>query len=128
MKQLDVKNGFLHGFLKERIYMEQPPGFVDPTYPSHVWLLNRSLYGLNQAPCAWFDRLSKYLLQLRFSCNKTDTSLFIYRDHINIILLFSWAWNLHWKTMVHFITFLVSKFGPLLVVYFYPKPSTQRIC
>ena len=36
MKQLDIKNTFLHGFLKETVYMEQLLGFIDPTYASHV--------------------------------------------------------------------------------------------
>lgn len=56
IKQLDVKNAFLHCFLKETMYMEQPPCFVNLTFPNHVCLLNKSLYGLKQAPHAWFER------------------------------------------------------------------------
>ncbi|KAM0038591.1 putative RNA-directed DNA polymerase [Helianthus debilis subsp. tardiflorus] len=78
LRQLDVQNAFLHGDLKETVYLKQPPGFVDPTKPDHVCLLHKSLYGLKQAPRAWFERLSAALFGLGFKGSKTDPSLFIY--------------------------------------------------
>ncbi|GKB23571.1 putative RNA-directed DNA polymerase [Tanacetum coccineum] len=78
LRQLDVHNAFLHGNLKEQVYMKQPPGFIDPQRPNHVCLLHKSLYGLKQAPRAWFERLSKALFDLGFKGSKTDPSLFIY--------------------------------------------------
>ncbi|KAJ0467966.1 putative RNA-directed DNA polymerase [Helianthus annuus] len=78
LRQLDVQNAFLHGDLKETVYLQQPPGFVDPMRPDHVCLLHKSLYGLKQAPRAWFHRLSSVLRSLGFRGSKTDPSLFIY--------------------------------------------------
>ncbi|GJR33310.1 retrovirus-related pol polyprotein from transposon TNT 1-94 [Tanacetum coccineum] len=76
--QLDIQNAFLHGNLKEHVYMKQPPGFIDPQRPNHVCLFHKYLYGLKQAPRAWFERLSKALFDLGFKGSKTDPSLFIY--------------------------------------------------
>ena len=88
LRQLDVKNAFLHGYIKETIYMEQPPGFQDPQKSDSVCKLNKSLYGLKQAPRAWFNRLSHYLLHLGFICSSADSSLFIlHHNHIIILML-----------------------------------------
>jgi hypothetical protein len=75
MKQIDIQNAFLHGFLSEDVYMVQPPGFVHPSFPNHVCRLKKDIYGLKQAP----RRLSDKLLQLGFVGSKADTSLFLYR-------------------------------------------------
>ena len=52
MGQLDVKKTFIHRFLKEEVFMEQPPGFINEDLSNHVCKFNRSLYGLKQAPRA----------------------------------------------------------------------------
>ncbi|GJW45980.1 retrovirus-related pol polyprotein from transposon TNT 1-94 [Tanacetum coccineum] len=48
--QMDVKTTFLHGTLKEDVYVCQPEGFIDADHPSHVYKLKKALYGLKQAP------------------------------------------------------------------------------
>ncbi|GKC02594.1 retrovirus-related pol polyprotein from transposon TNT 1-94 [Tanacetum coccineum] len=52
ISQMDVKTDFLHGELKEEVYVSQPEGFVDQEYPSHVYKLKKALYSLKQAPRA----------------------------------------------------------------------------
>jgi hypothetical protein len=52
--QMDVKSAFLHGPVKEEVYVEQPPGFENSDYPTHVYKLSKVLYGIKQAPRAWF--------------------------------------------------------------------------
>lgn len=72
--QLNINNAFLNGHLQERVYMSQPPSFVDSAFPSHVCQLNKALYGLKQAPSAWFDRLRLILLEWGFKNSKADSS------------------------------------------------------
>ncbi|XP_056697379.1 uncharacterized mitochondrial protein AtMg00810-like [Spinacia oleracea] len=63
----------------ETVYMHQPPGFVNPDKPKHVCLLRWSIYGLKQAPPAWYQRFATYIISMGFINSKSDTSLFIYR-------------------------------------------------
>ncbi|GKB31233.1 retrovirus-related pol polyprotein from transposon TNT 1-94 [Tanacetum coccineum] len=76
MYQMDVKTAFLHGSLKEDVYVCQPEGFIDADHPSHAYKLKKALYGLKQAPRAWYDELSTFLLQNGFSKGIIDPALF----------------------------------------------------
>nr|GEX85902.1 putative reverse transcriptase domain-containing protein [Tanacetum cinerariifolium] len=84
--QMDVKTAFLHGTLKEDMYVCQPEGFIDAGHPSHVYKLNKALYGLKQAPRAWYDELSMFLLQNYFFKGTIDLTLFIRRFDNNILV------------------------------------------
>jgi hypothetical protein len=78
IRQIDIQNAFLHGFLDEEVYMKQPPGFEDSVYPDRICKLDKLLYGLKQAPRAWFARLSTKLVQLGFLASKADISLYLF--------------------------------------------------
>nr|GEU84346.1 retrovirus-related Pol polyprotein from transposon TNT 1-94 [Tanacetum cinerariifolium] len=75
--QMDMKTAFLHGTLKEDVYVCQPEGFIDADHPSHVYKLNKALYGSKQAPRAWYDKLSMFLLKNHFFKGTIDPTLFI---------------------------------------------------
>nr|GEY73222.1 putative ribonuclease H-like domain-containing protein [Tanacetum cinerariifolium] len=64
--QMDVKSAFLYGTIDEEVYVMQPPGFQDPEFPAKVYKVEKAMYGLNQAPRAWYGTLSKYLLKNGF--------------------------------------------------------------
>nr|GEX44240.1 retrovirus-related Pol polyprotein from transposon TNT 1-94 [Tanacetum cinerariifolium] len=65
--QMDVKIAFLNGELNQVVYVSQPEGFVDQEHPTHVYQLKKALYGFKQAPRAWYDKLSKFLISTGFS-------------------------------------------------------------
>nr|GEV75144.1 hypothetical protein [Tanacetum cinerariifolium] len=85
--QMDVKTTFLHGTLKEDVYVCQPEGFIDADHPSHVFKLKKALYGLKQAPRAWYDELSTFLLHNQFFKGTTDPTLFIRRFVDDILVV-----------------------------------------
>nr|GEV57697.1 retrovirus-related Pol polyprotein from transposon TNT 1-94 [Tanacetum cinerariifolium] len=86
MYQMDVKTSFLHGSLKEDVYVCQPEGFIDVDHLSHVYKLKKALYGLKQAPRAWYDELSTFLLQKGFSKGIIDPTLFTRRFDDDILV------------------------------------------
>jgi histone deacetylase 1/2 len=87
LRQLDVKNAFLHAILQEEVYMSQPPGFEDSVHPHHVCKLHKSLYGLKQAPRAWNARFTQFLPSLGFATTYSDSSLFVKYVGSQIVVL-----------------------------------------
>nr|GEW94385.1 hypothetical protein [Tanacetum cinerariifolium] len=85
--QMDVKIAFLHGSLKEDVYVCQPEGLIDADHPSHAYKLKKALYGLKQAPRAWYDKLSTFLLQNHFFKGTIDPMLFIRRFYDDILVV-----------------------------------------
>lgn len=63
---LDVKTAFLHGELKETVFVIRPKGFEVKGSENKVYRLNKALYGLRQAPRAWNNKLNSILKELQF--------------------------------------------------------------
>nr|GEV87158.1 hypothetical protein [Tanacetum cinerariifolium] len=85
--QMDVKSAFLYGTIKKEVYVCQPLGFKDPDYPDKVYEVVKALYGLHQAPKAWYETLANYLLENGFQRGKIDQTLFIKRQKGDILLV-----------------------------------------
>nr|GEX35094.1 putative ribonuclease H-like domain-containing protein [Tanacetum cinerariifolium] len=85
LKNLEVV--FLMERIKEEVYVYQPLGFEDLNFPDRVYKVEKALYCLHQAPRAWYETLSTYLLDNRFQRGKNDKTLFIRRHKGDIILV-----------------------------------------
>ncbi|GKC83157.1 putative ribonuclease H-like domain-containing protein [Tanacetum coccineum] len=87
MYQMDVKSAFLYGTIEEEVYVCQPPGFKDLQFPDKVYKVEKALYGLHQAPRAWYETLSTYLIENGFRRGTIDKTLFIKNDKGDILLV-----------------------------------------
>jgi hypothetical protein len=90
LHQMDVKTAFLNGIIKEEVYIEQPQGFEVQDKKSHVCKLKKALYGLNQAPRAWYGRIDSFLMSLGFTKSKGDSNQYfkVMNDESLILLLY----------------------------------------
>ena len=86
---MDVKSEFIHGELKEEIYMHKPEGFIE--YPSLVCRLKKSLYGLKQALGAWYANMDNVMLLLGFERCKYDPNVYLQHvgDLLQVIVLYA---------------------------------------
>ncbi|GKC62514.1 putative ribonuclease H-like domain-containing protein, partial [Tanacetum coccineum] len=85
--QTDVKSVFLYGKIKEEVNVCQPSGFEDPDFLDRVYKVEKALSGLHQAPRAWYETLSTYLLDNGSQRGKINKTLFIIRHKGNILLV-----------------------------------------
>lgn len=90
LEQLDVKTAFLHGDLKDEIYMLQPEGFEEKGKENLVCRLTKSLYGLKQAPRCWYKRFDSFIMSLGYSRLYADPCAYFKRfgesDFITLLL------------------------------------------
>ncbi|GKB97114.1 putative ribonuclease H-like domain-containing protein [Tanacetum coccineum] len=74
--QMDVKSAFLYGKIRVEVYVFQPPGFEDPDFLDKVYKVEKALYGLHQAPRAWYETLFFLGLQVK----QKEDGIFINQD------------------------------------------------
>nr|GEU63413.1 copia protein [Tanacetum cinerariifolium] len=84
--QMDVNSAFLYEKIEEEVYVCQPLGFEDLDFPDKVYKVEKALYGLHQAPRAWYETLLTYLLDNRFHRGNIDKTLFIRRHKDDILI------------------------------------------
>ncbi|GJY69122.1 putative ribonuclease H-like domain-containing protein [Tanacetum coccineum] len=85
--EMDMKSAFLYGKIEEEVYVCQPLGFEDPEFPDRVYKVEKALYDLHQAPRAWYETLSTYLIDNGFQRGQIDKNLFIKRVKGDILLV-----------------------------------------
>ena len=85
--QINVKSAFLNRYIIEEIYMKQPPHFENEKFPNHIYNLSKALYNLKQAPRAWYERLSRFLLENGFSMGRVDTTLFVKHEDKDLLIV-----------------------------------------
>ena len=87
LHQFDVKNVFLHGDLKEEVYVELSSRYTTSTETKVVCKLQRALYGLKQSPRAWFGQFSLAMRKYGFKQSNLDHTLFIKHKVGKVIVL-----------------------------------------
>lgn len=134
--QLDVKSSFLNGELKEEVYVSQPEGFVIKGKEKMVYKLQKALYGLRQAPRAWYSKINQHFLRLGFERSTNEPTLYkklqgsshilllcIYVDDI-IYMSSSYDMTMEFKNII-MKTFEMSDLGKKCI--YLPKKSMLKI-
>jgi len=75
--QFDITSAYLHGTLKEEVYMEQPEGYVAPGKEDWVWRLRKGLYGLVQARRTWNEELNAHMESGGFAATPKDPAIYV---------------------------------------------------
>ncbi|GJW11673.1 retrovirus-related pol polyprotein from transposon TNT 1-94 [Tanacetum coccineum] len=85
--QIDAKSSFLNGKLKEEVYVKKHSGFESSEFPDYVCKVDKALYGIKQAPKAWYETLYTFLIQNKFTRGRIDNTLFIYKSKEDALLI-----------------------------------------
>jgi hypothetical protein len=72
---LDYDTAFLNATLSNKVYIILPAGCGK--HSGKIWLLNKALYGLCQAPLEWFDEIHGSVIQLGYVATTADPCIFV---------------------------------------------------
>lgn len=85
IRQIDVVTAFLHGDLKEEIYMLQPERYSDGS--NRICRLSKSIYGLKQASRMWYEKMTKFLTTSGLKQSANDQCVYYYCGKTRFIVL-----------------------------------------
>nr|KYP49551.1 Retrovirus-related Pol polyprotein from transposon TNT 1-94 [Cajanus cajan] len=85
--QLDVKLAFLHDYLQEQVFIDQPPSCVKIGNENKVYKLKKAFYGLKQAPRAWYSCIESYFIKAGFTKCPYEHSLFVKSEEKGKLLI-----------------------------------------
>ncbi|PNX74252.1 retrotransposon-related protein [Trifolium pratense] len=118
--QMNVKSVFLIGYLNEEVYVEKPKGFVDSNLLNHVYKLKRALYGLKEAPRAWYERFTEFLVKNGYRKGGNDKTLFVKEEGRKLMIAQMYVDDIVFGGMSdqmvqHFVQQMYSEFEMSLV-------------
>lgn len=84
---LDVKTAFLNGEINEEVYVMQPEGYERKGQEHLVYRLVKALYGLRQAPRAWYAKLNRCLEELGFKRCPYEHGVYTRRENGEVLII-----------------------------------------
>ncbi|MBW0504462.1 hypothetical protein O181_044177 [Austropuccinia psidii MF-1] len=115
--QIDIKSAFLNAPLNKKVYLSIPQGLsIDCC--RYCLRLKKAIYGLKQAPLAWYTRLKLWLQSVGFMTCKLDLCVFHRKDpehlwiYVQVDYFALFGKNLHiFKKEIHY-KFDIKDMGP----------------
>ena len=90
MHQINIKGTYLNDILTscKVVYMQQPPGYHNPSQPKLICHLQKTLYGLKQSGCCWYQRLVEIMMtHLKFLRSDIDQAVFFCHNEKSVIIV-----------------------------------------
>lgn len=78
-----MKSAFLNGVLSEKVYVDQPLGFVTTGKENKV----KALYGLKQALRAWYKKIESYFCNVGFHRSPSEVTLYVKATETGIFIV-----------------------------------------